>query len=30
MTLVELYTVLQNDLLDVFVEYIVANKKALN
>lgn len=30
MTLVELYTVLQDDLLDVFVEYIVANKKALN
>lgn len=30
MTLVELYTVLQNDLLDVFIEYIVANKKALN
>mgnify|MGYP000120441856 CR=1 FL=1 len=30
MTLVELYTVLQDDLLDVFIEYIVANKKALN
>lgn len=30
MTLVELYTVLQDDLLDVFVEYIDANKKALN
>jgi len=30
MTLIELYTVLQNDLLDVFVEYIEANKKALN
>lgn len=30
MTLVELYTVLQSDLLDVFIEYIGANKKALN
>lgn len=30
MTLIELYTVLQNDLLDVFIEYIKANKKALN
>lgn len=30
MTLIELYTVLQNDLLDVFVEYIKAKEKALN
>lgn len=30
MTLVELYTVLQDDLLDVFVEYIKAKEKALN
>lgn len=30
MTLTELYTVLQNDLLDVFVEYIDAKEKALN
>nr|DAW91243.1 MAG TPA: hypothetical protein [Bacteriophage sp.] len=30
MTLIELYTVLQNDLLDVFIEYVNANKKALN
>lgn len=27
MTLIELYTVLQDDLLDVFVEYIEVNKK---
>ena len=30
MTLIELYAVLQYDLFDVFVEYIEANKKALN
>lgn len=30
MTVIEFYTILQNDLLDVFIEYIVANKKALN
>lgn len=30
MTLVELYTMLQEDLLDVFVEYIDAKEKALN
>ncbi len=30
MTLVELYIVLQNDLFDVFVEYVETNKKALN
>ncbi len=30
MTLVELYTMLQEDLLDVFVEYINAKEKALN
>lgn len=30
MTLIELYTVLQDDLLDVFVEYINAKEKALN
>lgn len=30
MTLVELYTLLKNDLLDVFIEYIKANKKTLN
>lgn len=30
MTLIELYTVLQNDLLDVFVELIKAKEKALN
>lgn len=30
MTLIELYAVLQNDLFDVFIEYIETNKKALN
>lgn len=30
MTLIELYTVLQNDLLDVFVEHIKAKEKALD
>ena len=30
MTLIELYTVLQDDLLDVFVEYIKVKEKALN
>lgn len=30
MTLIELYTALQNNLLDVFIEYVNANKKALN
>lgn len=30
MTLVELYTMLQENLLDVFVEYINAKEKALN
>ncbi len=30
MTLVELYTVLQNDLLDIFIECIEAKEKALN
>ena len=30
MALIKLYIVLQDDLLDVFVEYIEANKKALN
>ncbi len=30
MTLIKLYKVLQDDLLDVFVEYIKAKEKALN
>ena len=30
MTLIEFYTILQKDLLDVFIKYIGANKKALN
>lgn len=30
MTLIELYAVLQNDLFDVFVEYIKTKEKALN
>lgn len=30
MTLIKLYKVLQDDLLDVFIEYINAKEKALN
>lgn len=30
MTLIKLYTILQEDLLDMFVEHINAKEKALN
>lgn len=30
MTLIELYTILQDELLDMFVEHINAKEKALN